>query len=780
MNGTIDLPPPMFAERMDESRSMPTPRCQEKVVEVAHVTGAGDEFLVLTERAAEMLRKETDFVDRLMEKFRQLIADAPDDSPCQADGEAGREGCACLACVQYRWMREAGEAGLLSFVPTTQRTGPEEIRLETEQDIQGRLGDLKKQRSQFQDLCGWWSDDLSCHISARMTRTLDTEIAALETRLAARAQEASPIATDTRPETGQHGARTGASAGYIQTRSGNGVTEITFLGRPDRRYYIRRRYYDELRGQALIVNCGHLRANRPLTAQELKQRGLRMLQDIREQIARGSNEARAKPLSQLEARLTSWTSPEDNLLNTLHRELSWHFGDLDAPYALDAEGHLLRFAAQASAGFSGFDPQQGRISLGVRGQASFALAEGKVGAALHIPSQRGLDCYFDYLNANGERVYHRFGAFRLRAVAELSCFVGVTASGEASTTTKWKDAPSGASALLSPPHLDARRGGAVTLKGDLFGGAQAGGSLTGALEWMHPEDQHRDGADWSALLSVGVEGNLALGAGIGGDFQIRLARNELHFHMKARLVWGPGASGGFAAMVDLDRAADLVVVVYRQLSQVDFHHLLYIDKLAFQFFYRSVLRALCAPRQPLLVQAIRLGAAAIQEWWNNREARIEATTELANNILNHGGLAGHSLHLSLGELPPEVLGPTLFLLNDRYLGSPHSTLWEEAIIELLGHIGSWRQFYLTLERMHPDAEIVSARESLDCLRKFLTRPQLQQFEGWIRQLGSQVRLHPGQRLAGNPWNRVLHDKSDQLQIARQTWRHTYGDDSRYA
>ncbi len=443
-----------------------------------------------------------------------------------------------------------------------------------------------------------------------------------------------------------------------------------------------------------------------------------------------------------------------------------------APYAISTEAHLLRFAAQASVGFSGFDPKAGAISLGIKGQASFALGEGKITFAAFLPSQGGRDCYFSYKNAEGHTVYHRFGAFRLRGALELSCFAGVMAAGSATAGVKWKEAPSGASALLLSPELESR-GGAVQVKGSLFAGAQAGGALTGGLEWMAPDQQNRENAQWAALLEVKTEGNVAFGAGAGGDFKLILDGGRLYFHCKGELVFGPGAGGGFGTLVDFEKIAELVGVVYQTLSDVDFRYLLSINEDAFILFYQGVSQLLSEPGKTLN-EVMGQGPIMLEKWWTDRSKSMEGSRRLAERILSGQPLQLGSQHLPLNRLPPEVLGPALYLLSESYIfRSANET--EKAIVQLLKQIGTWRQFYLVLERMDPTAQVVSAVESVERIRSYLSGPQSRDFSNFIKHLASRTNeAEPGRPLSlpeWKPWQPMhANDKYETLLAARESWK----------
>ncbi|CAJ0569362.1 unnamed protein product, partial [Mesorhabditis spiculigera] len=459
----------MYADSLEDSNPVCTPACQVQRVDAVHITGDDSTFYVLSEAEQRSLMKSINKVETLMKDFQKIVQGAPEQpQPCVA-GQRGatQETCGCQSCQKYRWARKAEEAGLLSLNQAKERA--EVIRLTTDEDVQGRLAHLKQQRQQFAELCGWFSDADTCVIGERVGKALDAEIERLKALLAEAEKSAGMIATGTVPSTSL-GARRIAGVGIARASSGNRVVEVIVLSRPDRRYYISQSDADGLR-RSLRVQVGRQPTRTPLDAAGLKARAKELVQQIKKEVGRQVKEDLAKPLGNLEGQLKTWQFPQDSAINTLHQEHQWSSDSSDqAPYAVSAEAHLLRFAAQASAGFSGFDPKAGAVSVGIKGQAAFSLAEGKISFSAFLPSQGGRDCYFTYRNADGQTVYHRFGAFRLRGALELSCFVGVVAAGSATAGAKWKAAPSGASALLLSPDLEAR-GGAVQAKGSLFAGA---------------------------------------------------------------------------------------------------------------------------------------------------------------------------------------------------------------------------------------------------------------------------------------------------------------------
>ncbi|MFC3941236.1 hypothetical protein CCU68_02845 [Pseudomonas gingeri NCPPB 3146 = LMG 5327] len=767
---TLELPPPIFAGNMFSCNSAGTPACQEPRVDAVHITGDDTTFYVLSYPEQRRLIKAIEVVEALMKAFQKIIQSPPQEAQsCKAGGCWPVETtCDCEACQKLAWARKAEQAGLLSLHQA--QVQAEEVGLTEAEDIQGRISELRERKQQFEKMCGWLSSETTCTISQKVVQTLETEIAALKGRLESAQKSAGMIATDTVPDAAM-GAKVISSSSFTQARGDKGVVEIIVLSRPDRRYYISETAADELRS-SMRVQAGRLPVPRRLDNAGLKARAGELVKDIQREVGQRIREDLAKPLGNLEVRLKSWEFPQDSAINALHQEFDWpsqNRNDDEARYAVDREAHFLRFAAQASAGFSGFDPKAGTVSLGVKGQASFALAEGKITFSHFLPNQGGRDCFIAYKDAAGQRAYHRFGAFRLRGAVELSCFSGITASGSGTVGVKWKPAPSGASVLLLSPELDAR-GGKVQLKGNGLIGAQLGGSLTGGLEWMAPALQHRPNAPWAPLVEVRTEGNVAYGVGRTGDFQVILDSNRLYLYCKGQLVFGWGAGGGFGTLVDFEKVAELVGVVYQALSEVNFRHLLGINQLAFELFYQGVSKLLSEPGKTLN-EVMGQGPRLLEAWWEARRQAITSSQRLAERILSDQPLQLGSQLIPLSQLPPEVLGPALHQLSEYYLSALKDET-ERAIVHLLKQISSWRQFYLVLERMHPTAQVVPAEKGVERIRSYLSGPQDKEFSNFIKNLAAHTdEAVPGQPLLQwQPWQPLhVNYKFDTLVAARKFW-----------
>jgi hypothetical protein len=751
------LPPSQHSQDASSAKAQCNGACTSELVDIVHVTG-DDHFYVLTEEQANHLKAEVKRVQALMDEFTQIVSSAADSLSCKKEKNP-QATCACIRCKKAEWGKKAEVAGLVKIGPPAPAPEPQ---LVTEQDIQGRIRSLQQARDWYQNYepsllkegpLGNVLENNWPGLKSAKVRELNAEIAALRARLSSEPPASSTTGSGARPSADHGRSRTAEYERGRQTHTGHGVVEVALFSQPDRRYYIPVRYREQVSWTRKVRTA--LLNGKPF--------GKALAKDLIDDIKKGvGGDGKASPLGKLEAKIKTWEVPENCLLNALHKEASWSSNpDDSAPYAAQAEGHLLRFAASASAGINSWDPKNGEIEVGVKGSAAFSLAEGRVALESYFPSQGGRTVQMAYRNALGKTVYHPFGSFRLLGKVELSAFAGAHAQGSAGVKVNYKptEQPSGATALLGTPSTSTQvsRGGQVGLKADAFAGAQAGGSLTGAMQWIEPAKEGRGkveagqanaSSSWGSLAEIKAEGNLAFGIGAAFDFGISISNNRLALNCKAALVFGPGAGGGFATVADLEKIYDLVSLVCGALAEVDYRSLLSIDPKAFNYIAWGLYQAASAPRTAAK-KVFEMGYREMTAWWTKRKALMEEAEHLAASLLAHQAVLINGKKLPLHKLPPETLGPMLYVLSESFVESFESEQ-EKAIVLLLSHIRRWRHFIETLEHMSPKANKVNAMESLNRLNTFLDRNQQQQFNRFIDRLAVNETATPSAQLAWTP------------------------------
>lgn len=749
---TTELPAPQHAGDCSSSSVKGAPPCSDEVLDVVHFTGDGNQLFVLTEAQSRELKTEVDHVQALMDEFHGIVVGATS-GQCLKTAANPEAACSCTACKKREWAKKAEEAGLLELKPVLP---PPAVPDTTEAAIQAQIAELQQARDFFQEY-GTLAALRRGHIHnsvennwrtlcARKVAQIEAEIAALQARL--------PVSTGPKDsETFAGGGKPDANSAYSRSRSletgrgsatRHGIREVIIFSRPDRRYYVSARFMERVT----------TRWNYKLNTQVMREKpfGPALARELMDEIKKQIGEsAKAAPLGKLEGKLSLWKSQDDNLLNTLHQELYKYESpqrDNDR-FALSAEAHALRFAASASAGIRSFNPKKGEIDVGVKCEAAFSLAEGKVTTTTYFPNRAGSTLQISYRNALGHPVRHSFGSFRLNGSLELSCFAGVKGSAEAGVKTGKgaAEGPSGALALLGTPSIDASKaGGRAGLKAEGFAGAEAGGALSGAVEWLPPADFGKGSSNpgaltsgnsnWNALAQIKAEGNLALGIGFEGDFGISVHEGYFAITCKANLVFGPGAGGGFGTVVDLEKVWDLIVLVCETLNQIEYRHLIGVQELAFLSISQVLYKAALAPGEAV-ESIIGSGVRALNVWWERREAGMAEAAMLTKGILEHRAVKVGTRLMPIDKLPPETIGPMLWVLTESYLGQEKNLDQELAIVEILSRIRRWRHLIESLEHMSQDGSKVRATDSLERINSFLVDKQQDDFNRFLDSLAIQ-------------------------------------------
>ncbi len=406
--------------------------------------------------------------------------------------------------------------------------------------------------------------------------------------------------------------------------------------------------------------------------------------------------------------------------------------------------------------------------MGVKGSAAFSLAEASASLNSYFPSQGGYVANIAYRNALGKEVLHPMGVFRLSGKLELSCFVGAKSQGAAGVKTQYKptETPAGATALLGTPTMEVGPSGYIGVKCEAFAGAQTGGALSGAFEWVEPEKQGMGKAvagqanassNWVKLAEIKAEGNVALGIGASGEFGISISKNRLAFNCKGSLVFGPGAGGGFGTVVDLEQVGKLTLLFCNALADVDYRHLLGVTEEAFSYMASGLYQVATSPVK-MASEAFEDGVFDMALWWKERQAtRVEAEA-LADYLIAHEKdkvmrIRGQDVPLSV--LPPETTGPMVYLLTEgviaRGIGS-FNEKQERALVILLSEVRRWRQFIEVLEHCSLDATKVNAMESLERINALLNGHEQDQFNRFIDSLAINQTSDSPVRLAWSPSN----------------------------
>lgn len=737
------LPPAVYENCATQIAVEGQPECAQELVDVVHVIGE-PHFYVLTEAQTKALNKQVDKVHRLMEELHRNLAEATPARNCKRI-TVPEAPCTCTVCVKQVWVDQATQAGLLASEP---RLRPGGAPLTTDQDLQGRLAKLQQARDWYQRYTPGFAARYKGEesnwkgLQKNKLQALDAEINKLRAQLAAQKKPQAAGSSTTAQGAGadlKHGRGVSlAQQRGQQTRTGIRMVEIMLFGDPARRLFIPQWFRETQHWNPRVPT--RVMAGRPFN----RQLAADLIKDIKEAVGGGR---KASPLGNLEFKLASWTSAEDNLLNALHQEVAWTSNQADAaPYAVSAEAHALRFAASASAGVSNWNPRAGNIDVGVKGSAAISMAEGSVSMTSFFPDQGGYVATMSYRNAQGDEVLHPVGLFRLNGKLELSCFLGARVQAAAGAQLQYKpsETPAGATALLGTPTMELGRSGNIGVKSDAFVGVQPGGALSGAIEWIEPDrqgsgsivtGQANAGNSWSKLAEIKMEGNLAFGVGGGGEFGISVANNRLAVNFRASLVLGPGAGGGFATVVDLEQIGKVVSMFCKALAEMDYRRLLGVTEEAFNYLVFSLFQEASSPRDTVS-NAFEVGVESVRNWWSKRKASKEEARNLAHYVLSRRTervmmIKEQSLPFAL--IPPETLGTMVWVLSQGFIEDFDSDQ-EKALVILLSEIRSWRHFIEVLEHCSSTGRKVKAMGSLERIEALLNGDQQRSFNAFIESL----------------------------------------------
>ncbi|MBZ0334219.1 LysM peptidoglycan-binding domain-containing protein [Marinobacter sp. AL4B] len=740
--------------------------CSEEYTEIIHITGASDDewCVALPESAAKELLQEVELVDGLMAEFKE--AQNTNYDPQYSEPSPKR-----------RWMQKAEKMGVIA--PSSD---------EREDDSENKASQISSQIAAIDEQIKWYkdydSDYLMSYVSDDAQKREDVETAAKEKRLAMLREERQTLVRQLEEGSASSGVKgNGVKSSDFLASHGNttekgivasrrarkniGVIEIMIASRPGRWHYIRREAYQRL--VTTYASVRYVKKTRAI-ANTLKNKSATG-SILAGQILEGISADAAKSLAGNIGITFAETSDQHYLLGEEHSKLTWSSGGDESPvennFQVSAEAHLMRFAMQASAGVNAFDLSTGEIDIGTKASATMALLEAEIKLAeVFVPQEAGWDCRFTYRNRNGELTDMAFGAFRFSGDITLNCFAGGRGSGEASARLS-----SGAASFLlsDKKKVEASPTAGLAVTGNAFAGAEAGGAVGGQFSWVHPSEQYKNDAAWQNLFKISAGGTLALGAGAGFDFQLKVVRNAIVLVCKGRLVFGPGASGSFGSEIGADKIWNLAKTVFEVLSAADYHFLANIDEELFSQWTKALYLKFTDDTQNLL-ELLTCPALRFDEFWMMRKERKKAAEALSIKIISHAKSCSSLEELNLdglpySQLPPEALGAMMHTLSETFLDS-----WEEnqekALLILTSQIKTWRQFFETLEHMSPDGSKVNPMGSLRTLVAILddgaSDSQLSQFHRWIT---SDLAIKPSKRSLNLAWTPIpIKQKGDRLAI----------------
>ncbi|HCH00562.1 MAG TPA: hypothetical protein DEV85_01550 [Vibrio sp.] len=679
----------------------------------------GKQYYCLDESSQQYLEEEASYTQQLIEGFQQVLEQAPDANSASEQDHLDH------ANKKKQWAIDAANAGAIAVEsPKDESQAASAPQDDNPKRVQAKLKELKQRRHFVSDYRPLFLKNESSvdDVKARVRQSIEKEIAYYQQLTESTPKPQKPATSAVTLENFTH-------SKTLTTKPARKHIVEVFSVRQNQFMYVRAEFLEREQ------TYWHKRTTNQTMLSKLKDGNVEEFKDaIIKDIKGGVTKKIENP--EIELVLKEWKAEGGNSgeWKASHYILN---EDGDTRFATNAEAQLLRWGASATVK-STFEPSKGNVDIGIKAEAAYSLAEASVEFNSYLPYEAGFPISLSYTDANKQTMNHSFGHFRTNCTAKFSCFAGVMVSGSAGVSnqnSQNNQQPAGHSILLAP---------SVGM-----GVNQATGQV-----------------------GVKAEGNLSVGAGFGGDFQITLDDGQLILYCNSRIIWGAGGSGGFGATVNFEQIWELAQVVWDGLQYVDYRQLENVNGLMYEYLMKSsyvafAMNTFDAISNPVHAwkNAISLGENTINNMWNARQLTVSQQREaemLSDRILNKQAWSG----ITPDKLQPETIGMMLDTLTETFYDS-----WEKgqekAICYLLGSsIYSWRKFEEVLARMNPTGQKQnndkSLFDNLARLNAILDNQQQQEFNDWVHTLAQQDTLAKLTRVRGSaiPFTPYTGDRFD--------------------
>ncbi|GLT13470.1 LysM peptidoglycan-binding domain-containing protein [Vibrio algivorus] len=691
----------------------------------------GKQYYCLDEKAQQYLEEEASYTQQLIEGFQRVLEQAPDAQTASEQDHLEHIN------KKKQWAIDAANAGAIAVEqPKNETQAASAPQDDNPKRVEAKLKELEQRRRFVSSYRPPFLKDESSvdDVKARVLQSIEKEITYYE-------QLAEPTTNPQKPATSAVTLENFTHSKTLTTKPASKHIVEVFSVRQNQFVYVRAEFLEREQ------TYWRKRTTTQTMLSKLRDGNVGAFKDaIIKDIKDGITKKIENP--EIELVFKEWKAEGGNSgeWKASHYILN---EDGDTRFATSAEAQLLRWGASAAVK-STFEPSKGNVDIGVKAEAAYSLAEASVEFTSYLPYEAGFPISLSYTDANKQTMNYSFGRFRTNCTAKLSCFAGAMVSGSAGVSNQGSQnsqQPAGHSILLAPSvGMGVNQAtGQVGVKAEGFVGAQVGGELSGGLEWQHPEKETT--LSFSELAKLKAEGNLSVGAGFGGDFQIILDDGQLILYCNGRIVWGAGGSGGFGATVNFEQIWELAQVIwdglqyvdYRQLDNVNNDMYEYLTQSSYMAFATNLVTIVSNPAQAWK-NAILAGSTKVNIWWNRRQSQQIEAEILARHIINKQAWSG----ITPDKLQPETIGMMLDTLAETFYDS-----WEKdqerAICYLLGNsIYSWRKFEEVLARINPEGKKQNSDKSLfnnlARLNAILDYAQQQEFNDWVHNLAQEDKL----------------------------------------
>jgi LysM repeat protein len=714
---------------------MSAPQCASVEYEdIVFFTGASpDQYLCLDAKSHELMEQESAQTDALISRYREIMSSAPEGK------HATEAAIAEHALKRQAWVEDAIYAGAIAPEQAKRKvagSGSSSTAVDNKSDNE------KKRNSQIAELeqrikfvknydASWFIDERSVEdVRGQLLAPLEKELAELKALNPQKNNTQKPKTWPVKAK--QFSQKTKELVTKPATRH---IIEVWSV-RNNRYLYLRAEFVERER-KIWASGTKHTALNQALKSGKPAD----IIKAIKEDI---QGDPKKKISSTLKINFAKWTA-DGGVWKEWAGQKYWLNGDGDALFAVGAEAQLMRWGAQAAVDTT-FEPTEGKVDIGISAKAQFSLAEASIKFSEYLPHEKGYGLSLTYLDANKEVANYSFGRIRAMFEASLGAFVGIRgeagAKAEVNLTKKSKESKATGTGIMLSPKVSmssgAKAGGNIGVKAEGFAGAEAGGELKGSIDWCDPKDEAT--LKFGSLGTLGGKSTIAFGAGAGVDFMYGLQGGKFYLHCSSRLVWGAGASGGFASEVDLNKVWDMAQVIWRGLQYVDYRFLANIDERLYKYLIHSSYLAFASDLiddpHMALKNAVTKGENAVFAWWRTRESRKKEAQILAYRLTSKQFDVWSGVPRD--QLLPETIGMMLDTLVEEFLLQP-TELQERAICLLLKESTySWHKFEEILARMNPSGKKESGEKviftNLDRINEILVFDQQQEFNTWVHQL----------------------------------------------